>query len=231
MCHTPVLTRLSAFKKNKLPSIWSCLFTILFKCLAERQTGTDSASKQFLTLMYALFTNSQIDFGKILWTQFCESPTSASKDLEISMARFWSLVVNYAHRHYKIVQSEPLTTETTTTFPELHIGKLMVKSDDFCELIGKILEAMLIKLDQESEICKAYRLANPFPYVEREIPNDVLQLIEKQKVVPRTQGKRKTMQAATSSPKPKRTKKSKKSKPALKDDDSETESDANIQKP
>ena len=29
MGHTPVLTRLSAFKKNKLPSIWSCLFTIL----------------------------------------------------------------------------------------------------------------------------------------------------------------------------------------------------------
>ena len=53
MGHTPVLTRLSAFKKKKLLSIWSCLFTILFKCLAERQTGTDSASKQFLTLMYA----------------------------------------------------------------------------------------------------------------------------------------------------------------------------------
>ena len=55
MGHTPVLIRLSAFKKNKLPSVWSCLFTILFKCLAERQTGTDSASKQFLTLMHALF--------------------------------------------------------------------------------------------------------------------------------------------------------------------------------
>ena len=88
MGHTPILTRLSAFKKNKLPSLWSCMFTILFKCLAERQTGTDSASKQFLTLMHALFNDLAVDLAKILWTQFCESPTSATKDTEISMARF-----------------------------------------------------------------------------------------------------------------------------------------------
>ena len=88
---------------------------------------------------------------------------------------------------------------------------------------------MLIKLDQESEICKAYRLANPVPYAEREIPNEILQLIEKQKVIPRAQGKRKTTPTATSSPKPKRAKKSK-SKPILRDEDSDTESDPNIRK-
>ena len=155
MGHTPVLTRLSAFKKNKLPSVWSCLFTILFKCLAERQTGTDSASKQFLTLMHALFTDSQIDLGKILWTQFCESPSSASKDLEISMGRFWSLVVDHAQKHFKVVQSEPLTEETTAHFPELQIGKLTVKSDDFCEFVGKFPEEMLTKLNSENELRKA----------------------------------------------------------------------------
>ena len=127
MGHTPILTRLSAFKKNKLPSLWSCMFTILCKCLAERQTGTDSASKQFLTLLHALFTDLPIDLATILWTQFCESPNSATKDTEISMARFWSLVVDYAHRHYHIVQSAPLTEETIAKFPELQIGKLQVK--------------------------------------------------------------------------------------------------------
>ena len=45
MGHSPILTRISGFKKNKLPTMWSCLFTILFKCLAERQTGTDSENK------------------------------------------------------------------------------------------------------------------------------------------------------------------------------------------
>ena len=163
MGHTPILTRLSAFKKNKLLSIWSCLFTILFKCLAERQTGTDSASKQFLTLLHALFTDLPIDLGKILWTQFCESPTSATKDLEISMSRFWSLVVDHAHKHYKIDQSA-ISEEDFAKFPEFQIGKLTTRSNDFCEFVGKVPEDMLLKLDQESEICKTYRIANPPPY-------------------------------------------------------------------
>ena len=89
---------------------------------------------------------------------------------------------------------------------------------------------MLIKLNQESEICKSYSLATPVPYAEREIPNDILHLIEKQKVVPRAQGKRKiTTPTATSSPKPKRAKKQR-SKPILRDEDSKTESDPNIRK-
>ncbi|KAL4583030.1 hypothetical protein LXL04_007594 [Taraxacum kok-saghyz] len=232
MGHTPILTRLSAFKKNKLPSLWSCMFTILFKCLAERQTGTDSASKQFLTLLHALFNDLPIDLGKILWTQFCESPTSATKDTEISMARFWSLVVHHAQRHYHIVQSAPITEDTIAKFPELQIGKLTIKSDDFCEFVGKIPEEMLNKLDQESDLCKAYKLANPLPYLLRNIPENIQQFIEKQKVVPRTQGKRKgTPVGEASSPKPKKQKKkSKRSKPStlLRDDDSETESDPNI---
>ena len=72
------------------------------------------------------------------------------------MGRFWSLVVDYAHRHYKIVSTDPLTEEETAKFPELQIGKIQVKSDNFCEFVGKIPEEMLIKLDQESELCKAY---------------------------------------------------------------------------
>ncbi|KAL4573963.1 hypothetical protein LXL04_020785 [Taraxacum kok-saghyz] len=231
MGHTPILTWLSAFKKNRLPSIWSCLFTILFKCLAERQTGTDSASKQFLTLMYALFTDSPVDLGKILWTQFCESPSSATKDVEISMGRFWSLVVDYAHRHYKIASTEPLPDEDIAIFPELQIGKLTIKSDNFCEFVGKIPEEMLLKIDSENELRKAYQLANPLPYLLRDTPNNIKLLIEKQKVVSRTQGKRKTTPTETSSPPPKKQKKSKKKKKktGLNDEDSEeTESDANL---
>ena len=232
MGHTPVLTKLSAFKKNKLPSVWSCLFTILFKCLAERQTGTDSASKQFLTLMHALFQDLPIDLAKILWTQFCESPTSASKDTEISMARFWSLVVDYAHRHYHIVQRAPLTDETIAKFPELQIGKLLVKSDSHCEFVGKLPADMLMKIDSENIIRKTYELANPPPYAVRVIPNEILQLIEKQKTASRPQAKRKATPTAASSPKPKKQRKSSKKKTKktdLVDEDSEeTESDANI---
>ncbi|KAL4568114.1 hypothetical protein LXL04_023715 [Taraxacum kok-saghyz] len=209
MGHTPILMRLSAFKKNKLPSIWSCLFTILFKCLAERQTGTDSASKQFFTLLYALFTDSPIDLGKILWTQFCESPSSASRDVEISMGQ-------------------------TAKFPELQIGKLQIKSHSFCEFVGKIPEEMLIKIDSENELRKAYQLANPLPYLLRDTPEYIKHLIEKQKVVSRAQGKRNSTPTETSSPQPKKQKKSKKRKKTktnLQDEDSkETESDATLRR-
>ncbi|KAL4583290.1 hypothetical protein LXL04_007860 [Taraxacum kok-saghyz] len=195
------LDLISGFKKNKLPTMWSCLFTILFKCLAERQTATDLASKQFLTLLHGLFTDEPIDFGKVLWTQFCDSPTLSIKDTEISMAKFWSLEVAHANSHYKIV-TEELTDANTAKFPELQIGKLVIKVD-ICEFVGKVPEVMLQKVDNDNPILKAYLEANPLPHPVREIPNELNQLIEKQKS----------------------------SKPALHDEDSETESDPNIQKP
>ena len=87
-----------------------------------------------------------------------------------------------------------------------------------------------MKIDQENELCKAYRAANPLPYAEKEIPNDLLQLIEKQKVVPRAPGKRKVA-TPTGVPSPKRKKsKKQKSKPVLLDEDSETESDPHVRK-
>ena len=145
------------------------------------------------------------------------------------------MVVDHAHRHYKIDQSA-LSEDDTAKFPEVQIAKLTTRSDDFCEFIGKLPEEMLIKLDQESEICKAYRIANPPPYITRVIPNDIQQQIEKQKVVSRAQGKRKATPTATSSPKTKKQKKQQKSKKkkktttaGLQDEDSEeTESDANL---
>ena len=166
-----------------------------------------------------------------MWTQFCESPTSSTKDTEISMARFWSLVVAHANSHYNI-HTEGLTDENTAKFPELQIGKLVVKVDT-CEFVGKVPEVMLNKVDQDNAILKAYLLANPPPHPVREIPDDLNKLIEKQKVVPRITLKRKgTPTAEASSPKPKKQKtKKKSSKPILQDEDSETESDPIIQKP
>ncbi|KAL4562273.1 hypothetical protein LXL04_034472 [Taraxacum kok-saghyz] len=199
MGHSSILTRISGFKKNKLPTMWSCLFTIVFKCLAERQTGLDSASKQFLTLLHGLFTDEPVDFGKVLWTQFCESPTSSTKDMEISMARFWSLVVAHANSHYNI-RPKDLTDENTAKFPELQIGKLVVKVDTF-EFVGKlVVKVMLNKIDKDNAILKSYLVANPFPHPVREIPNELNQLIEKQKVAPRISFKRKGAPTADVTP-------------------------------
>ena len=96
------------------------------------------------------------------------------------MARFWSLVVAHANSHYKIVQSVPLTDENTTKFPELEIGKLMVKVDT-CEFVGKVPEVMLSKIDQDNPIYKAYIEANPLPHLKAqnsELNNRILNIAE-----------------------------------------------------
>ena len=150
------------------------------------------------------------------------------------MARFWSLVVAHANSHYNI-HTEELTDETTAKFPELQIGKLVVKVDT-CEFVGKVPEVLLNKVEKENEILKSYLLANPPPHPVRDIPDDLNQLIEKQRVVPRISIKRKgTPVAESSSPKKKKQKKKKKkkkkSKTGLNDEDSEeTESDANLRR-
>ena len=64
------------------------------------------------------------------------------------MARFWSLVIEHANAYYHIVQSAPLTNETRAKFPELQIGKLVVKADDSYDFVGKIPEVMLMKIDR-----------------------------------------------------------------------------------
>ena len=91
-----------------------------------------------------------------------------------------------------------------------------------------------MKIDQDNPICKAYIEANPLPHPERQILNELNQLIEKQKVVQRITIKRKaTPTTESSSPKQKKQKKKKKKKrtqPILRDEDSETESDPNVRK-
>ncbi|KAL4573482.1 hypothetical protein LXL04_020290 [Taraxacum kok-saghyz] len=137
MGHTPILTRLSGFKKNKLPSS--------------------------------------------------------------------------AWQNIKLAQNPQARNETTAKFREVQIGKLVVKSDS-CDFIGRVPEAMLMKIDQENPICTEYLEKNPLPHPEREIQNEFNQLIEKKRVVLRVTFKRKATTTipttATSSLKKKKSRKS-----------------------
>lgn len=62
------LSLLSKLKKHVLPPVWNALFTILFKCLLERITGSDGASMIFYSLMYELFSRENVDYGTITWS-------------------------------------------------------------------------------------------------------------------------------------------------------------------
>ena len=70
MGHEPLLETVSKMNKSKMPPRWNLLVSIVLRCFAERTTGSDNASKLLLTLIYAIYTNQNIDIGHILWTQF-----------------------------------------------------------------------------------------------------------------------------------------------------------------
>ncbi|CAI9284802.1 unnamed protein product [Lactuca saligna] len=53
----------SSIKKPTLPPQWNALFTLLFKGFSERVTGSDYASKLFLTILYGIYTDLNVDFG------------------------------------------------------------------------------------------------------------------------------------------------------------------------
>lgn len=69
---------ISKFRKS-LPPMWNGLFTILFKSLSERVTGSDSASKHFYTLIYGLYHGINLDYGSVIQNQFIQGTTSSTQ--------------------------------------------------------------------------------------------------------------------------------------------------------
>lgn len=61
------LSLLSNFKKSNLPPIWNGLFTLLFKSFSECVFGSDNTSKLFITIIYGLYHDINLDYGSILW--------------------------------------------------------------------------------------------------------------------------------------------------------------------
>ena len=114
------IIKLSNFKKSHLPPVWNGLFTLLFKSLSERVAGSDSASKQFCTLMYGLFTGEAVDFGLVLWSQLCQSIGSSSRHTEISCARFWAVIVDKCLQHFHVpAMADPVMAQIPIFQPNL----------------------------------------------------------------------------------------------------------------
>lgn len=158
------LSLLSKFKKSALPPLWNVLFTIFFKCLSERVSGSDSASKILNILIYGLIFGENIDYGIIMCTRFALSVSSNTKYSQISCARFWSIVVRRALNHWKVREMKDvlgfqISKMQTTTF---------VTSDPKSfNLFGSIPEVILARVPLDNDIINAYR--GILNYVIREI--------------------------------------------------------------
>ncbi|CAH1437430.1 unnamed protein product [Lactuca virosa] len=134
------LSVLSQFKKSALPPIWNAFFTIMFKCFSERSTGSDNASRLFHTLLYGLYTGENIDFGTILWDQFVQSPASKTKDIEISRARFWSIMVRNAMLHYHIPEIRDVVI---ADIPKMKTSMFVTFEPKNFLIVGLISQSML----------------------------------------------------------------------------------------
>lgn len=122
-------------KSCLLPSVWNALFTILFRCISKKITGSDNTNKLFHTLLYTLYSEENIDLGQLLRVQFTQGISSSMKITDISCARFWLTVVKNARGHFKVptmfdaqmANFDVLNTTTFASFNEIdfhHIGEI-----------------------------------------------------------------------------------------------------------
>ncbi|CAI9280996.1 unnamed protein product [Lactuca saligna] len=72
------LIAISKFKKPKLSPMCNGLFTLLFRSFSERVTNSDCARKFFMTLMYNIYSEINLDYGSVIWAQMVQSTLSTT---------------------------------------------------------------------------------------------------------------------------------------------------------
>ncbi|KAL4584282.1 hypothetical protein LXL04_008878 [Taraxacum kok-saghyz] len=203
MGHDPFLETVSKINKSKMQPRWNLLASIILRCFAERTTGSDNASKLLLTLIYAIYTNSNIDIGHILWTQFCSSPNSSTRTTNISMARFWSIVVDGALSKFVELRGDSSTQKAEIS--ELQVNKLQFVKDRVFPHCGEIPNEMWSVVPEDEPQKKKVKKDNKGvlpPLVVREIPADVQ---PEQEQTPPRKKKSKSRKASKKPKKPKKT--------------------------
>lgn len=175
MGYKEVLTVVSKFKKPNLPLMWNGLFTLLFKCFSERVTGSDCASKLFMTIMYGIYLGVNLDYGSMLWAQFVQNTLSNTRHDEISCARFWTLIVQRAIDRLNISVIKGSCVATIQIF---HTTKIILDDTSIFTFICSVLETMLRNVPAASEVRQTYRSVptsnlQPITDVVRKVLKDI----------------------------------------------------------
>ena len=121
MGYTEVLTSVAKFKKSCLPPQWNGLFTGLFKGLSERSSGSDGASRLFVSIMYGVYNGINLYYGLVLWQQLIQSLSSSSRHSEVSLARFWILITRWAMDKFNVPTADGASMSSVGTLSLIHI--------------------------------------------------------------------------------------------------------------
>ncbi|CAI9282322.1 unnamed protein product [Lactuca saligna] len=135
-----------------------CSLQHSFHKLSERITGVDCTSKLFMSLIYGLYTGMHIDFGAVLWAQVIQRTISTSQYIEISCARFWSLIVCRAIEKHNIPTMQDALSFSVSTF---HTTGIIVANTSKFSFIGSIPEVMFWEVPASTIILDRFHKLTP----------------------------------------------------------------------
>ena len=154
MGYTEVLTFVAKFKKSCLPPQWNGMFTVLFKGLSERSSGSDGSSRLFLSILYGVYNGINVDYGFVLWQQLIQSLSSSSRHSEVSYARFWTLITKWAMDKFDVPTAAGASMSSIGTF---HTTKIIVSDASKFSFIGSIPETLYGDVPSDSRIIRTIR--------------------------------------------------------------------------
>lgn len=76
-----------------------------------------------MTILYGLYHGIRLDYGAIFWAQLVQSMNSTTHHSEISMGRFWTIVVQRAIAKLNIPVKEDSLKSSIATF---HTTKIII---------------------------------------------------------------------------------------------------------
>lgn len=154
MGYTDPMPSITKFKKSNLPPLWNDLFTFIFKAFSERVTGSDWANKSFMTIIYGLYHEISLDYGSVLWAQLVQSTNCTTPHNEISMGRFWNLVVQRDITKLSIpVMADSLKSSIAT----FHTTKIIMTDNSKFAFVGSIPESMYMCVSSASKLTGEYK--------------------------------------------------------------------------
>ena len=154
MGYTEALTSVAKFKKSCLPPQWNGMFTVLFKGLSERSSGSDCSSRLFLSILYGIYNGINVDYEFVLWQQLIQSLSSSSRHSEVSYARFWTLITKWVMDKYNVPTVAGAPMSSIGTF---HTTKIIVSDASKFPFNGSIPESMYADIPTDSRIIRTYK--------------------------------------------------------------------------
>lgn len=145
---------LSTFKRKCLPALWATLFSILNRCLTEKEMGMDRGTNSLFQIMYGIVNQCHFDYAKLLWTDVVNHVrrSEKKKNVCIPFVRYFKLLIAQLMREHPSISQRQ--DDPTPRVPHIHStsGDSVV-----CTIVPMAIPQGLLELvNKESQAYKEY---------------------------------------------------------------------------